>query len=152
MLGIITLIPLFHTRHNSQEEWWRLNRWGPDRGHVTTWHFTPGCLWAFLGLISPQECRGEAELAACAPSNVWGDILKAKSEIRNQCQQCHNGSFKQKQRKPVNEDLNEIAWQWFVSMRAKHFWILYMDQLGRNMQKKWQKAVKKWLKASTGLL
>jgi hypothetical protein len=42
------------------------------------------------------------------------DILKAKSEIKNQWLHC-NGSTKWKLRKTGNEDINEIVWEWFVS-------------------------------------
>jgi hypothetical protein len=48
------------------------------------------------------------------------DILKAKSEIKNQWINC-NGSIERKLRKTRNEAINEIVWEWFVSARYRNF-------------------------------
>jgi hypothetical protein len=33
---------------------------------------------------------------------------------------CGNGKIKRELKKTANEDVNEIAWEWFVSVRAKN--------------------------------
>jgi hypothetical protein len=39
------------------------------------------------------------------------NILKAKSEVRDQWQNCGSGSVRQKLRRTENEVLNEITWE-----------------------------------------
>ena len=33
---------------------------------------------------------------------------------------CGNGKIKRELKKTANEDVNEIVWEWFVSVRAKN--------------------------------
>jgi len=48
------------------------------------------------------------------------EILKKKTEILMQCENCANGKIKRQLKKTENEDVNEIVWEWFVSVRAKN--------------------------------
>jgi hypothetical protein len=48
------------------------------------------------------------------------DILKSKSDIKREWL-TGNGSMKRKLKETGNEDINKIAWDWFVSARAKEF-------------------------------
>lgn len=48
------------------------------------------------------------------------DILKKKTEILKLWENCANGKIKRERRKTANEDINEIMWNWFVSVRAKN--------------------------------
>jgi len=37
-----------------------------------------------------------------------------------QWENCGNGKIKRELKKTANEDVNEIVWEWFVSVRAKN--------------------------------
>ena len=47
-------------------------------------------------------------------------ILKKKTEILMRWENCGNGKIKREFKKTANEDVNEIVWEWFVSVRAKN--------------------------------
>jgi hypothetical protein len=49
------------------------------------------------------------------------DILKGKSEISNQRQNCSNVSSKRKLRRTGTEDISETVWEGTVSARARNF-------------------------------
>jgi len=44
------------------------------------------------------------------------EILKKKTEILIQWENCGNGEIKRELKKTANEDVNEIVWEWFVSV------------------------------------
>ena len=46
-------------------------------------------------------------------------ILKKKTEILMQWENCGNGKIKREFKKTANEDVNEIVWEWFVSVSEK---------------------------------
>jgi hypothetical protein len=79
------------------------------------------------------------------------DILKAKSEIRNQWLNC-NGSIK---RKPMNEneDITKIVWEWFVSVRSRNFGISgtmiqeHAKEVAEKLGKSEFKASNEWLES-----
>jgi hypothetical protein len=78
------------------------------------------------------------------------DILKAKSEIKNQWLNC-NGSIKRKLMKTGNEDINEIVWEWFVSARSRNFRI-YGTMKQEHAKEVAEKLGKSGFKASDGWL
>jgi len=48
------------------------------------------------------------------------EILKKKTKILMRWENCANGKIKRVLKKTANEDVNEIVWEWFVSVRAKY--------------------------------
>ena len=48
------------------------------------------------------------------------EILEKKTEILMQWENCANGKINRERKKTANEDVNEIVWEWFVSVRAKN--------------------------------
>jgi predicted DNA-binding protein YlxM (UPF0122 family) len=48
------------------------------------------------------------------------EILKKKTEILKRWETCANEKIKRELKKTANEDVNEIVWEWFVSVRAKN--------------------------------
>jgi hypothetical protein len=48
------------------------------------------------------------------------EILKKKTEILKRWINCANGKIKRELKKTANDDVNEIVWEWFVSVRAKN--------------------------------
>jgi hypothetical protein len=48
------------------------------------------------------------------------DIFKSKSDVKHKWL-TGNGSMKRKLKETGNKDINGIAWDWFVSVRAKKF-------------------------------
>ena len=48
------------------------------------------------------------------------EILKKKTDILMRWENCGNGKIKRELKKTANEDVNEIVWEWFVSVRAKN--------------------------------
>ena len=48
------------------------------------------------------------------------EILKNKTENLMRWENCVNGKIKRELKKTANEDVNEIVWEWFVSVRAKN--------------------------------
>src|SRR5215469_7205770 len=47
------------------------------------------------------------------------EILKKKTEILMWWENCGNGKIKRELKKTANEDINEIVWEWFVSVSEK---------------------------------
>ena len=48
------------------------------------------------------------------------EILKKKTEILMWWENCASGKIKRELKKTANKDVNEIVWEWFVSVRAKN--------------------------------
>jgi hypothetical protein len=48
------------------------------------------------------------------------EILKKKTEILKRWENCANGKIKRELKKTANEDVNEIVWEWFFSVRTKN--------------------------------
>jgi len=48
------------------------------------------------------------------------EIPKKKTEILMRWENCANGKIKRELKKTTNEDVNEMVWKWFVSVRAKN--------------------------------
>jgi len=72
-------------------------------------------------------------------------------EILLQWENCANGKIKRELKKTLNEDVNEIVWEWFVSVRAKNHRVL--DPMVEEYAKKIaQKLGKTEFKASNGWL
>jgi predicted DNA-binding protein YlxM (UPF0122 family) len=44
------------------------------------------------------------------------EIIKKKTEILKRWENCANGKIKRELKKIANEDINEIVWEWFVSV------------------------------------
>ena len=70
-------------------------------------------------------------------------------EILLQWENCANGKIKRELKKTLNEDVNEIVWEWFVSVKAKNHRVL--DPMVEEYAKKIaQKLGKTEFKASNG--
>jgi hypothetical protein len=52
-------------------------------------------------------------------TQVYG-ILKKKTEIVMRRENCGNGKINRELKKTANEGVNEIVWEWSVSVRAKY--------------------------------
>ena len=48
------------------------------------------------------------------------DILKKKTEILMLWENCVNRKIKRELKKTANEDINEMVWEWFFSVRVKN--------------------------------
>jgi hypothetical protein len=48
------------------------------------------------------------------------EILKKTTEILKRRENCANGKIKRALKKTANEDVNEIVWKWFVSVKEKN--------------------------------
>ena len=67
------------------------------------------------------------------------EILQKKMEILMRWENGGNGKIKRELKKTANEDVNEIVWEWFVSVRAKitaYHVLWYRNMLNRSL-KKW---------------
>ena len=47
------------------------------------------------------------------------EMLKKKTKILLRWENCANGKIERELKETANEDVNEILWEWFVSVRAK---------------------------------
>jgi len=81
------------------------------------------------------------------------EILKKKTEILMRWENCGNGKIKRELKKTANEDVNEIVWEWFVSVRAKNHRVSgpmvqeYAKQVAQKMGKTEFKASNGWLES-----
>ena len=48
------------------------------------------------------------------------DIPKKKTEIFMLWENCVDGKIKRELKKTANEDVNEMVWEWFFSVRVKN--------------------------------
>jgi len=79
------------------------------------------------------------------------EILKKKTEIVMRWENCANVKIKRELKKTANEDVNEIMWEWFVSVRAKNHCV--SGPMVQEYTKKFaQKLGKTEFKASNGWL
>src|SRR5215469_13766585 len=67
------------------------------------------------------------------------EILKKKTEILMWWENCGNGKIKRELKKTANEDVNEIVWEWFVSVRAKNHRVS-----GTTVMKYAKRSLKNW--------
>jgi hypothetical protein len=81
------------------------------------------------------------------------EILKKKTEILMRWENCGNGKIKRELKKTANEDVNEIVWEWFVSVRAKNHRVSgpmvqeYAKQVAQKLGKTEFKASNGWLES-----
>jgi len=81
------------------------------------------------------------------------EILKKKMEILMRWENCGNGKIKRERKKTANEDVNEIVWDWFVSVRAKNYRVSgpvvqeYAKQVAQKLGKTELKALNGWLES-----
>ena len=81
------------------------------------------------------------------------EILKKKTEILMRWENCANGKIKRELKKTANEDINEIVWEWFVSVRAKNHRVSgpmvqeYAKQVAQKLGKTEFKASNGWLES-----
>ena len=79
------------------------------------------------------------------------EILKKKTEILMRWENCANGKIKRELKKTANEDVNEIVWEWFVSVRSKNHRVSG-PMVQKYAKKVAQKLGKTEFKASNGWL
>ena len=82
------------------------------------------------------------------------EILKKKTEILMRWENCGNAKIKRELMKTANEDVNEIVWERFVSVRAKNHRVSgpmvqeYAKQVAQKLGKTEFKASNGWLESS----
>src|SRR5215469_232985 len=81
------------------------------------------------------------------------EILKKKTEILMWWENCGNGKIKRELKKTANEDVNEVVWEWFVSVRAKNHSVSgpmvqeYAKKVAQKLGKTEFKASNGWLES-----
>jgi hypothetical protein len=79
------------------------------------------------------------------------EILKKKTEILKRWQNCANGKMKRELMKTANKEVNEIVWEWFLSVRAKNHRVSspmvqeYAEKFAEKLGKTEFKASNGWL-------